>query len=399
MKIGFDIQLAMTRARTGLYNHMTGLVGGLQALSDTPPVLLFCQRREQSYGPDDVAWASAAFGGLPVIMERPPRVLYRVWSACAPHSRMDVLVHNLHGVLPASRGANVFIVPDVIPLTMPAGHPSYAEECLHFYQRAVRTGDAVVVSSSHTKAELVSCTGGDPSKIHVIPLGLGADYRPMPVDERRAALPAELVGTPYVLCVSTLEPRKNHAVLIRAFARLIAECPELPHRLVLVGGVHNGFTAPLELVRELGIEARVRHLGFVESVAAVYSGADVMVFPSLYEGFGLPPLEAMACGVPVVCSSATSLPEVMGEAGLLFEPTDERALFEQMRAVLTDPARAAAMRRASLERAAQFSWTKMAAEFYGVLASAVRARKTRPAGAVPRPLRDSAGAPTGVSHP
>lgn len=379
LAVGIDIQFAMTRTRTGLFNMTTGLVAGVRALAPTPPSLLFCRRSTGGYGAEDVAWASAAFGGLPVIMERPPRVLYRLWRAWARHNRFDVLVHNLHGVIPpSSRAANVFVVPDLIPLTINAAHPGYAEECRHFYQRAVTTGAAVVVIAEYTKRELISSMGADPSLVHVVPLAASPEYHPMPADERRTALPADLVGTPYVLCVSTLEPRKNHAVLIRAFARLIAECPELPHQLVLVGGIQNGFTAPLQLARELGIDGRVRHLGFVESLAAVYGSADVMVFPSLYEGFGLPPLEAMACGVPVVCSNATSLPEVMGTAGLLFEPTDERALFEQIRAVLTDPARAESMREASLQRAAQFSWTKTSAQFYGVLSSAAANRAQGP---------------------
>jgi glycosyltransferase involved in cell wall biosynthesis len=400
MKVGFDIQFALTRTRTGLFNMTTGLVGGVRALTPTPPVLLFCQRASRPYGAEDVSWASAAFGGLPVLMERPPRVLYRVWQAWAAHNRVDVLVHNLHGVIPpSSRTANVFVVPDLIPLTMNAAHAGYADECRHFYQRAVARGAAVVVIAEHTRRELVATFGADPARVHVVHLAAAPEYRPLTLSERRSALPPELLDRPYVLCVSTLEPRKNHAVLIRAFARLLGQCPTLPHDLVLVGGIQDGFTAPLQLARELGIEHRVRHLGFVDSLAAVYSGADLMVFPSLSEGFGLPPLEAMSCGVPVVCSNATSLPEVMGDAGLMFEPTDERALAEQMRAVLTDPGLAESMRQGSLRQAAQFSWSKTAAQFYGVLASAAAGGARRRSSATPAYAAGPHGVAGKASHP
>jgi glycosyltransferase involved in cell wall biosynthesis len=161
--------------------------------------------------------------------------------------------------------------------------------------------------------------------------------------------------------VSTLEIRKNHAVLLRAFARLLKRDPDLRHRLVLVGGKWIGSEKVFELIRELRLEDRVTYVGFSEQLPALYAGADAFVFPSLYEGFGLPPLEAMACGVPVLAARATSLPEVVGDGGIMFPPHDDAWLCDALHEVLTDRDRHDALARHGLARAATFSWRRTAA--------------------------------------
>src|SRR5262249_38017057 len=131
-----------------------------------------------------------------------------------------------------------------------------------------------------------------------------------------------LADGPYVLTVGTIETRKNHAVLLRAFRRLLERDPSIRHRLVLVGMEWIGHESVFDLIRQLGLETRVTYCGYSDQLPALYAGADAFVFPSLYEGFGLPPLEAMASGVPVLAANATSLPEVVGDAGVLFDPHD-----------------------------------------------------------------------------
>jgi len=173
---------------------------------------------------------------------------------------------------------------------------------------------------------------------------------------RKRGLPQRMI-----LFVGTLEPRKNAETLIRAYARL-RRASAIPHRLVLAGGRGWRYEGLFALVEELGLQDDVLFPGFVpyDELPLWYNAADLFVFPSLYEGFGLPPLEAMACGVPVVVSSVSSLPEVVGDAGLLVDPLDVEGLAEAMARVLNDGALRAEMRGRGLARAERFSWLETA---------------------------------------
>ncbi|MFZ0751992.1 MAG: glycosyltransferase family 1 protein, partial [Pyrinomonadaceae bacterium] len=180
----------------------------------------------------------------------------------------------------------------------------------------------------------------------------------------------------YFLSLAAPQPRKNLAHLIRCFFRLLEEQPGLDVKLVLAGSKSQGWM--YDEVFEAAAAApkyrdRVAFTGFVadEDLAALYSGALGFIFPSLYEGFGLPPLEAMACGTPVISSDATALPEVVGGAGLMVKPTDEDALCEAMLNLLNDSRLRQELRRKGLERASEFSWQRCAAETVNVYRTAV----------------------------
>jgi glycosyltransferase involved in cell wall biosynthesis len=165
---------------------------------------------------------------------------------------------------------------------------------------------------------------------------------------------------PYVLYVGALEPRKNIPGLLRAFVRLRADFPDLT--LALGGSPRWKFAEIPRALEELALEPVVRFTGYIadSDLPALYSAAAAFCFPSFYEGFGLPVLEAMACGTPVVCSNTSSLPEVAGDAALLVEPRDEVALTEAIARVLTDEALAEDLRERGLKRAASFSWDRTA---------------------------------------
>ena len=191
--------------------------------------------------------------------------------------------------------------------------------------RSVARATHVIAVSECTKADLVEAYGTPPEKISVIYAGVQPHFEPVHDAERLQAVRrrCRLGQEPFILTVGTLQPRKNHLRLVQAFARL-----ESGHRLVISGGPGWDYEAvPAEVVR-LGLEKRVVFPGFVadEDLPALYSAADLFVYPSLYEGFGLPVLEAMACGTPVVAADDSALPEVVGEAGLLADPLDVDAL-------------------------------------------------------------------------
>jgi glycosyltransferase involved in cell wall biosynthesis len=174
---------------------------------------------------------------------------------------------------------------------------------------------------------------------------------------------------PYILTVGTLQRRKNHLTLVRAFAKLIQRLPQSERlQLVVSGGMGWLYDDVLAEVQALGMAQHVVFTGFTDEadLPALYRGARVFAFPSLYEGFGLPPLEAMASGVPVVSSNASSLPEVVGEAGLMVDARDDGALADALeRAAMDDDWRAGAMER-GLQRAATFTWQHSAQQLLTV---------------------------------
>jgi glycosyltransferase involved in cell wall biosynthesis len=162
----------------------------------------------------------------------------------------------------------------------------------------------------------------------------------------------------FILNVGTIEPRKNLSRLLEAFQPLLADWPDL--KLVLIGKKGWLYESFFQRLQALGLEERVIFPGYVAEadLPAFYQLAEVFVFPSLSEGFGLPPLEAMACGVPVVSSNSSSLPEVVGEAGLLVDPTDTGALHQALRRILADGDLRTELRRRGLVQARKFSWQR-----------------------------------------
>jgi glycosyltransferase involved in cell wall biosynthesis len=171
----------------------------------------------------------------------------------------------------------------------------------------------------------------------------------------------------FSLFVGSLEPRKNVGTLIKAYADYLKADPN-QYLLIITGGRgwlnHDIYT----LVAELGIEQHVRFLGYIQEsdLRCLYSVAKVFVYPSLYEGFGLPPLEAMACGAPVITSHTSSLPEVVGDAAILIDPYNVEELFHALKTVLLDDDLRLQLRKKSLERAKLFSWTRTAQETLAV---------------------------------
>jgi glycosyltransferase involved in cell wall biosynthesis len=223
-------------------------------------------------------------------------------------------------------------------------------------ERAIRSADALIAISRHTAEDLARRRRVDPGKIHVVPLAASVPATDTEVD---AVLTRLKVRQPYVLHVGTLEPRKNLVRLVRAYRRLVRA--GAPHALVLAGpmGWH-----PQALLREIAVNGPgdIILTGPLPpgELDAVYRGAAAFAYPSVYEGFGLPVLEAMARGIPCVVSSTSSLPEVAGEAAVPVDPRSVVGLADALDRVLTDPDLAERLRIAGLARAARYSWDQTA---------------------------------------
>lgn len=232
---------------------------------------------------------------------------------------------------------------------------------------SVRRATHVLADSQATKDDLVNLWQMEPDKITVLYSGVNPTFRPVTEREPVAAARARygLGDFPYVLSVGTIQPRKNYQTLMRAFQPLAGR---FPHHLVIVGGQGWLFEDVLAEVGRLGLDGRVHFLGFVDDadLPALYSEATLFAFPSLYEGFGLPLLEAMACGAPVLSSNASSLPEVAGEAAVLLSPHDPDAWTEAIQAALGDPRQRARLVAAGFRQTRRFSWETAARQLLGI---------------------------------
>ena len=219
---------------------------------------------------------------------------------------------------------------------------------------SVRRARRVIAVSDFTRGDLIDRYGLDPGRVVAIPNGVSTRFHP-DLAAAAAARTTLSLERPFVLFVGALQPRKNAGTLIEAFKRL-REHDDL--ELVLAGGDRGGLDEVRERVRDLGLAGRVRLLGHVseDALPGLYAAAELLAFPSLYEGFGLPALEAMACGTPVCASSTTGLGEAVGDAGLTFDPTSAEEIADRMTRLLEDEQLRERLRAAGLERAARFTW-------------------------------------------
>ena len=231
-------------------------------------------------------------------------------------------------------------------------------------RRTVKAAVRVLTVTEFSKRSIQAAYGVPEEKITVLPNGVSADFRPIAREAaRRALLASRGIAAPYILTVGDLQPRKNHLGLIRAFEQLIAAHPQLPHHLVIVGKETWHSSAVLAAARKSAVSTRIHFTGFVpdEELRQLYGACDLFIYPSFYEGFGLPILEAMASGRAVACSNTSGMPEVADSAALLFDPRSVADLVLAMRDLLLNPELRMRMERLGAQRATMFSWDRTAA--------------------------------------
>jgi len=406
MRVGIDIQ-HLRMERRGIYYYIWNLLEQMCRLDDLELTLFLygdrwmdephdLERLAETFHPGQVAhyWdapslhlLSQHFGnGQPALA--PPwvqyidrNVLYPLWQLKAsrhtkgsvawprktwwfpegPLPRVDVFHHTAGVLFPTSNHANVLTMHDLIPFHSPAKYPGGVWMFMDTYRNAGHM-DMILTYSEYTRRDVIHSLGVPADNVRMIPLAAHKEYRRIADEDQIRQVQAKygLVHRPYFITIGYIEDRKNFPRLIRAFLLFKQEEPPQPHQLVIVG---EGPRKELQdHIHALHLTPHVKCLGFVgtEDLPLLLNGAEAFVFPSLYEGFGLPPLEAMACGAPVIASNTTSVPEVVGSAGLLVDPMSEDDMAAAMYRVATNPHLRATMHEQSLARAEEFSWVKTA---------------------------------------
>lgn len=287
------------------------------------------------------------------------------------------LLHALAFVAPlAAPCPFVVTVYDLSFLRYPeAFRPFNRRYLAHFTTRSVRRARAVITISESTRRDVVNFLGAPPDKVHTIYCGVDEKFRPLPAAQVAAFKARHRLPDRFVLFLGTLEPRKNIEGLINAYAQWRRRDAQAP-LLVLAGGKGWYYNQIFKLVESLNLTESIHFPGYVpqEELPLWYNAANLFVYPSHFEGFGLPVLEAMACGTPVITSTASSLPEVAGPDGAaqLVDPQNAGALAEALGRVMGQAELRRAMSRQGLVQAAKFSWQKTAAETVNIYRQVVQ---------------------------
>ncbi len=285
------------------------------------------------------------------------------------------LLHSLHYTMPlAYRGRIVVTFHDMTFFLFPHHHTLLKRYIFRFFIRtSSRHAVALIADSESTRQDAIRLVGVRPDKIFTAQLGVTQEFRPIRDNailqhaRQKYHLPEH-----FLLYVGMIEPRKNLPTLLQAYATIADQMPD--HRLVVVGPKGWMVENILQQTGRLNISDKVHFTGYVEraDLPGIYNMADVFIYPSVYEGFGLPVLEAMACGTPVITSNVSSMPEIVGDAGVLLTPNDSQALAQALLELINDPVYRQRLSTKGLERAAAFTWDRTAEKTVAVYRHVLR---------------------------
>lgn len=352
MKIGIDTQTTLGR-KTGFGFYVSNLVENLEKIDKKNDYLFIKPETEQDFStPKRWVWDQITM----------PKI--------ARQNQVDILHQPCFSTPVLYRGKVVVTIHDLISVFF--GHNIRFWSRLFFGRWmpfTYRFADHLIAVSEHTKRDAIRVLGIPEDKITVIHEAADERYQVIDDEEQIAHVRSKykLGDQPFILHVGTLEPRKNLSFLVRAFA-LARKEHGIQAKLVITGKKGWYYEGLFKLVDELKLQKEVIFTGYVdgEDIPALYNAAKLFAFPSLYEGFGLPPLEAMASGTPVISSNTSSMPEVVGDAGILLAPEDESSWARAITELLTDEKKWQECRKKGLEQAKKFSWKRCALETVAV---------------------------------
>lgn len=342
--------------KSGLGHYIVNLAASLKKINSTLSIDLICPKSKED-------------------LSTPKRIIWDQWTfpKKAKKRKPDIIHKPCFSAPIFKKGPTVVTVHDLIPIIFPKNVSFFSR---FFYNRIMpfsfRFVDAIITISTSSKNDLIKYLRISPKKITVIPLAAAENYKPITDQDKIEKIKKKYgIQKNYILSVSTIEPRKNIPFLIEAFGKVLKNNPRLDYQLVLTGKKGWGLETIEKTIAKNKLEDKVVFTGYVddEDMATIYSGATLFAFPSTYEGFGLTPLEAMACGIPVICSNASSLPEVCGDAAIMLDPNDSVAWSKNIAELLSDKNVLQKMSTKSLTQSKKFSWAKTAEETLSVYKS------------------------------
>jgi glycosyltransferase involved in cell wall biosynthesis len=361
MRIGIDYTSAV-RQRAGIGRYTRGLIRALAQIDGDNRYILFSAGR----GPETERWPpNFTVRALP-ISERQMALAWQRLRVPLPVEWVTGPVDILHSpdfvLPPVRRAATVLTVHDLSFMRHPeCSSPALLQYLLRSVPRSIGRADILLADSESTRIDLIDLMRIPNKRIHVLYPAVEPHFAPVEQAADTQSLQRYGIRQPYILALGTLQPRKNFARLIRAFAALVREY-RIPHQLVIGGAPGWLYDEIEQALDEVALGDAVRLVGYVDEahLPSLYRGADVFAFPSLYEGFGIPILEAMACGTPVVTSSVSSMPEVAGDAALLVSPEDTDALAQALWRLIDEQDLRNDLRTRGFEQARRFSWRSSA---------------------------------------
>ncbi len=370
MRIAIDYTPAALQG-AGIGRYTRGLVDALLPLLGNEDEVVLVMPREQ--GPfARREWPSQVRQRRLPLPERYQTILWHRAHLPLPvdwiTGRVDIF-HAPNFLLPPTRHARTLLtIHDLAFLVRPQyAYPPLRDFLEKAVPRSVARAHHILADSEASRQDAIRLFGLAPDRVTVVGAGVEPRFRPLPPSAVEPVRRRYGLDGPFVLSVSTLEPRKNFDGLVRAFAQA-RRAGGFPHHLVIAGGKGWLYEPIFEAVEELGVGDVVHFLGFVpdEDLPALYNAADLFAFPSHYEGFGLPVLEALACSTPILCTDTSSLPEITGDAAYLIPTDDQDALTEGLIQLLGDEALRQTLAQRGPARAASFTWHAAAQRLWEV---------------------------------
>lgn len=361
MRIGIDVRI-LREERRGVGHYVANLLENLMELAKDDTFFLYSPSSIKFKPITEDNW-HCRFGKFNL----PGFFWFQFWGkALITMDKLDIFFQP-YNILPQNLPARIKKIVAVHDfLASKPNMLAHYGRLLHklFFEKTLRLADHIIVFSEAVKQKLVQYFPVNPEKITVIYYGVKKMFHPYDKAEIARFRQQYKLFKPYILTVATLEPVKNYPTLLKAFKRISRD-----YDLVIIGGKGWKAQTILSLIDELKLTERVKLMGYVsqEQLPPFYNGAEIYVHPSLYEGFGQPVLEAMACGVPIIASNSSSLPEIGGNAALYFNPKSVDELVFKIETLLTDNELRKNLIKKGLARAKNFTWEKTAQETLTVL--------------------------------
>ncbi|MBU1446043.1 glycosyltransferase family 4 protein [Patescibacteria group bacterium] len=356
MKIGIDVR-EVIQEKAGKGYFTANLVLNILKLDKKNEYFLYTNQKLENF-------AEFANVSLKIISNKGLKWHKKVLKD-AYKENLDVFFAPTSYVIPAKHNPKkikvITVVHDLVALLFPAKHNKKAVWVEKFFiKRAIKKSALICAVSKNTKKDLIKKLKCDEKKIHIIHNAASGIYKQIPTMELSEILENNDFPEHFILSAGTLEPRKNITSLIKAFAQITEKFPK--YKLLIVGKKGWYYDKIFKTVKTLALEEKVVFLGYVsdEDLVALYNLATIFVYPSLYEGFGIPPIEAMQCGCPVITSNTSSLPEVVSDAALQVEPNNIEKLAFEIESLLKDNKLRQKLIARGFKQAMKFSWEKSA---------------------------------------